>query len=86
MARKYGKSRGQILLKREIQRGIAVIPKSSNPERLRENIDLFDFQISDYDMLRFEKIEEKSRIFLIDFGAHHPHYPFREDLPRDRVY
>lgn len=66
MARKYGKSRAQILLKREIQRGISVIPKSSNPERLRENIDLFDFHISDWDMQRMDKIDEKTRIFLID--------------------
>jgi aldehyde reductase len=66
LARKYRKSRAQILLKREIQRGIAVIPKSSNPDRIAENIDLWDFKLSDWDMERLNRIPEKVRIFLID--------------------
>lgn len=37
-------------------------------------------------MQRMDKIDEKIRIFLIDFAAHHPEYPFREDLPKGRVY
>ncbi|KAI6183059.1 alcohol dehydrogenase [Aphelenchoides bicaudatus] len=86
LSRKYGKAPAQILLKREIQRNIAVIPKSSNPTRLRENIDLFDFHISDWDMQRMDKIDEKIRIFLIDFAAQHPEFPWREDLPKGVVY
>jgi diketogulonate reductase-like aldo/keto reductase len=48
LSRKYAKSPAQILLKRELQRGIAIIPKSSNPTRLRDNANLFDFHISDW--------------------------------------
>ncbi|GMT09641.1 hypothetical protein PFISCL1PPCAC_938, partial [Pristionchus fissidentatus] len=44
LARKYGKSPAQILLRHLLQREISVIPKSTNPERVKQNIDIFDFQ------------------------------------------
>lgn len=47
----YRKSAGQILLRHSLQRGLAVIPSSANNERLKENTLIFDFQISDEDML-----------------------------------
>lgn len=50
MARKYGVSEAQLLLRWGLQNGYAIIPKSLNPERLRQNIDLGGFEIDDDDM------------------------------------
>ena len=43
LAEKYGKTPAQILLKRTVQEGVVVIPKSVTPKRIKENIDIFDF-------------------------------------------
>ncbi len=50
IANKYGRSNAQILLRYLIQRGIPVIPKASKPERMSENLDIFDFRLTDDDM------------------------------------
>lgn len=50
MAAKYGVSEAQLLLRWGIQNGYAVLPKSLNPERMRQNLDLDGFRIDDADM------------------------------------
>jgi len=50
MAEKYGVSEAQVLLRWGVQEGYAVLPKSTNPERIRENADLFSFALDDEDM------------------------------------
>lgn len=50
IANKLGKGAGQVLMRFAVQRGIAVIPKSMNPERLAQNIALFDWSIPEEDM------------------------------------
>jgi 2,5-diketo-D-gluconate reductase A len=50
MARKYGCTEAQVLLRWGVQSGYAVLPKSTNPERLAQNIDLFSFEIDEDDM------------------------------------
>lgn len=47
---KYGKNAGQIILRFEIQEGFITLPKSSNSERIKSNIDIFDFELSDSEM------------------------------------
>lgn len=49
-AKKYNKSAAQITLRWAVQRGHVVIPKSSKPERLIENMALFDFKLTDDEM------------------------------------
>ena len=44
---RYGKSRAQITLRWALQRNIVVIPKSSNPARVKENFDVFDFELTE---------------------------------------
>ncbi|MFD8494532.1 aldo/keto reductase [Amycolatopsis sp. NPDC059657] len=50
LAEKHGRSAAQIVLRWHIQLGNVVFPKSANAERLRENIDIFDFELDDEDM------------------------------------
>jgi 2,5-diketo-D-gluconate reductase A len=57
MAKKYGVSESQVLLRWGIQKGYAVLPKSTNAERIRQNIDLFGFKIDDEDMVAITKLD-----------------------------
>lgn len=50
LAAKYGKTPAQILLHRTVQDGVTVIPKSVHTERIKENIDIFDFELTPDDM------------------------------------
>lgn len=49
LAARYGKSPAQIILRWHVQRDVAVIPKSVHPERMRENIAIFDFSLAEED-------------------------------------
>lgn len=57
MAAKYRVSEAQLLLRWGVQNGYAVLPKSLNPERMRQNLDLFGFSIDDADMARIETMD-----------------------------
>ena len=57
MAKKYGKSEAQILLRWGVQKGFPVLPKSTNDMRIEQNIDLFEFEIDDVDMTSIGKLD-----------------------------
>jgi len=57
MAVKYGVSEAQILLRWAIQKGYAVLPKSTNPDRIRQNVDLFSFELDADDMSAIETMD-----------------------------
>ena len=50
LAKKYNKDAAQIALRWSLQKGVNPIPKSSTPERIKSNLELFDFELSDKDM------------------------------------
>ena len=52
---KYGKSAAQVALRWNVQRGVIVIPKSVHKERMEQNIDIWDFRLSDEDMAEIAK-------------------------------
>lgn len=58
LARKYGKTNAQIILRWHIQDGNMVIPGSKNPEHIKDNFDIFDFTLSDEDMRAIAKINK----------------------------
>ncbi|MBD3663711.1 aldo/keto reductase [Sulfitobacter aestuariivivens] len=57
MAEKYNVSEAQLLLRWGVQSGYAVLPKSLNPERMRQNIDLFSFAIDEADMAQMATMD-----------------------------
>jgi 2,5-diketo-D-gluconate reductase A len=57
MATKYGVSEAQVLLRWAIQKGYPVLPKSTSPDRIRQNADVFGFDIDDEDMAAIAKMD-----------------------------
>ena len=62
LAQTYGKPPAQVILRWHVQSGFIVIPKSAKPERIRENIALFDFELSENDMRAIEGMDWEQRI------------------------
>jgi diketogulonate reductase-like aldo/keto reductase len=58
---KYKKTPAQIMLRWSLQHKAIVIPKSSNPDRIKENSDIFNFNISDEDMSKLNSLNEYLR-------------------------
>lgn len=58
LSEKYNKSIAQIVLRWHMQRGIIPIPKSSNESRIKENLDIFDFEIYEEDMKKINLLDE----------------------------
>lgn len=61
IADRVGKTPAQVILRWGVQRGNAIIPKTSKVERLKENADLFDFELSDDDMLQISALNRHQR-------------------------
>ncbi len=57
MARKYGVSEAQVLLRWALQKGYPSLPKSTNPDRIRQNADIFGFEIDETDMAAIAKMD-----------------------------
>ncbi|SEI55422.1 aldo/keto reductase [Streptococcus equinus] len=63
LAKKYHKTNAQIILRWHIQVGNAVFPKTTNPEHMKENIDIFDFELSPDEMTKIQKLDSGKRYF-----------------------
>ena len=61
LAKKYGKTPAQLILRWHIEHGISVIPKSVRPERIAENIDIFDFTLSAEDIAAVDALDTGMR-------------------------
>lgn len=62
LADKYMKTPAQIILRWDYQRGVITIPKSANDKRMRENLDIFDFQLSDDEIILINSLNKDKRI------------------------
>ena len=60
-AKRSGKSPAQVVLRWGVQRGTAVIPKTINPGRLKENLELFDFELSEAEMAAISSLNQNRR-------------------------
>ncbi|XP_060101638.1 aldo-keto reductase family 1 member D1 [Heteronotia binoei] len=76
---KYNKTAAQVALRFSIQRGVVVIPKSFNPERIRQNFQIFDFSLTDKEMKEIEALNKNIRYVEMLMWKDHPEYPFHDE-------
>lgn len=69
IGQKYGKSVAQVGLRYLIQNDVVVIPKSTHIERMKQNIDIFDFSLSDEDMNRISALDTNESLFFSHYDA-----------------
>ncbi|CAM4539918.1 unnamed protein product [Leuciscus chuanchicus] len=87
MAKHYNKSPAQVINRWHIQRGVVCIPKSVTPSRIKQNIEVFDFKLSDEDMRLIESFNRNERLIVPTImkdgqkvwrDAGQPHFPFSD--------
>ena len=61
LSEKYKKSPAQIVLRWDIQRGIITIPKSEKPERIKENFEIFDFELTEDEVKQINELDGKQK-------------------------
>ncbi|XP_029473480.1 aldo-keto reductase family 1 member A1 isoform X2 [Rhinatrema bivittatum] len=87
LAVKHGKSPAQILLRWQVQRGVVTVPKSITPTRILENLQVFDFSLTEEEMKSISSFNKNWRYIIpmmtvegksIPRDAGHPYYPFND--------
>ncbi|XP_062898946.1 aldo-keto reductase family 1 member A1-A isoform X1 [Mobula hypostoma] len=87
IAKKYGKSPAQVIIRWQLQRGIVCIPKSATPSRIKENIEVFDFILSKEDMKQIDSFDCNGRLIVpaierdgvrVWRDSSHPYFPFND--------
>lgn len=73
---KYGKTTAQVVLRYILQLGTIPIPKSANKERIKQNIDIFDFELTDEEMAVLDTFNCNGRAVTAEELKGMPNYPF----------
>lgn len=71
IANAHGKTTAQVILRWLMQEGVAAVPGSTNPDHIQENLDIFDFELSDAEMAQILSLDqgEAERYFNIDYDT-----------------
>ena len=67
IAQRLKKSPAQVIIRWHLQEGLSVIPGSKNPQHIMENVQVFDFALSDRDMQAIRALNKEQRVFPYDF-------------------
>ena len=67
IAKAHGKTAAQVIIRWHIQEGFSVIPGSSNPAHIQENIDVFDFVLADEEMQQIRSLDKEARYFTMPY-------------------
>ena len=67
IAAAHGKSAVQTIIRWHIQKGFSVVPGSSNPKHIQENIEVFDFELTPEEMARMEALDQEKRYFTMTY-------------------
>ncbi|XP_073423567.1 estradiol 17 beta-dehydrogenase 5-like isoform X1 [Dendrobates tinctorius] len=79
VAKKYGRTPAQVAMRQLLQRDIVVLAKSFTPERITENLQVFDFQLSDEDMDTLNKLDRNLRYTNGSRWPDHPKCPYHDE-------
>lgn len=79
IAKHHGKSAAQIILRWHLQRGDSFIPKSVHPDRIKQNADIYDFEMTDEEMDWINALNKNTRIsqepeMVYEIGHQYPHH------------
>lgn len=67
IAQSHGKAAAQVIIRWHIQEGFSVVPGSSNPDHIRQNIEVFDFELTDEEMAMIEALDKEKRYFTMSY-------------------
>ncbi|XP_004588540.2 aldo-keto reductase family 1 member C15-like [Ochotona princeps] len=79
IAKKLNRTAGQVALRYLLQRGVVVLAKSFNEKRIKENMQIFEFELTEDDMKKIDGLNKNLRYNKFLFAANHPNYPFSEE-------
>nr|XP_051696538.1 prostaglandin-E(2) 9-reductase [Oryctolagus cuniculus] len=79
LAKKHKRSPALIALRYQLQRGVVVLAKSFTEKRIKENFQVFEFQLSSEDMNALDGLNQNIRYFAADFTSEHPEFPFSDE-------
>jgi len=83
IAARHAKTPAQVLIRFAVDRGIIVVPKSTNPDRMKENFKVFDFALDPAETEKLMSLDipaGKGRSFIFENTSGHPHYPFHDEF------
>ncbi|XP_076470621.1 aldo-keto reductase family 1 member B1-like isoform X2 [Babylonia areolata] len=80
IAKKNGRTPAQVMLRWHLQRGLCVCVKSLHADRIHENLDVFDFELSTEEMAQITGLNRDFRLYTEAFTSQHPEYPFNAEF------
>ncbi|XP_028625658.1 aldo-keto reductase family 1 member C1-like isoform X1 [Grammomys surdaster] len=79
IAKKHNRSPAQIALRYQVQRGVVALAHSYEQNEMKENIQVFEFQLPLEDMEVLDGLNRNFRYFPLDIAAEHPNFPFSDE-------
>ncbi|XP_063699758.1 aldo-keto reductase family 1 member B1-like [Culicoides brevitarsis] len=80
IGKKYGKSAAQVALRYLVEIGVVPLPKSSNPKRIEENLNIFDFKLDEGDLKLLDKFHTGERTVWFTEAEKCVNYPFHQEF------
>ncbi|KAG8544318.1 hypothetical protein GDO81_022700 [Engystomops pustulosus] len=79
VAKKLNRTPAQVALRYLLDRGVVVLAKSFTPQRIKENFQVFDFELNDEDVEALDGCNKNLRYLTMDVWSDHPNYPFHDE-------
>lgn len=79
IGQKYKKSPGQVALRYHLQRGVVVLAKSFNRERIKQNLEVFTFHLAPEDMKTIDELNRNQRYIDMKIDPSNPEFPFNDE-------
>ncbi|XP_044137465.1 aldo-keto reductase family 1 member C1-like isoform X2 [Bufo gargarizans] len=79
IAKKLNRTPAQVALRYLLQKGVVVLAKSFSPERIKQNFQIFDFELSDEDLKTLDGVNQNMRYLILKLWKEHPNYPYNDE-------